>query len=559
MGLITGAEQLGDDNRLLRDCITLSLNSDQSEQARLAQLSIFPAAFDTAAAAAVLNVDQLEASVKLDALWRRSLVSKEAVTPRSSKKRYILHLLIRDLSAEGAEGQADYASAQLRFMRYFLDLWSSAKADTEESQHRLQLQRQNVAKAVELLAAQQQPLADFQAYCSLGDIALDSVYNARLDMPTVTAALSKLRTWAQAANDADAILGSREQLAYLQSRDPKEAKNARDELQQIQTDRTAASGSNSASLTLCLEGLANAAVTMRCNGQLTNDEANAIVDECREEKYHILMATCGKSCAATLRAAGWMAYGLPDTDDSIEQLSVHLKSATETLTACHPATLAIQSQFAQQLSQGTHRKMCSCAALCKQLLALEQQNFDDDPKSVILAWLDHHAKQCEERFTSLADDTVLAILSFGTAMTRCTRPEQQQAGLQKVEHGMRLGEQCWGKNDEWLLDSRLDRHVTALQCLWRLDDAMAIVKDTLQLSKQAYGETTTYITQCMQLEAKLLQCQGKYHDAQTVLEKAAQHHLKAQQGPSDQNSSNMSLLMSGIPLDLANNLSLQGR
>lgn len=121
MGLIRGAEQLGDDSRLLRDCITLSVNSDQSEQARLAQLSIFPAAFDTAAAAAVLNVDQLEASVKLDALWRRSLVSKEAVTPRSSKKRYILHLLIRDLSAEGAEGQADYASAQHRFMRYFLD------------------------------------------------------------------------------------------------------------------------------------------------------------------------------------------------------------------------------------------------------------------------------------------------------------------------------------------------------------------------------------------------------------------------------------------------------
>jgi len=98
-----------------------------------------------------------------------------------------------------------------------------------------------------------------------------------------------------------------------------------------------------------------------------------------------------------------------------------------------------------------------------------------------------------------------------------------------------------------------------LQRLWRLDDAMAIVKGTLQLSKQAYGETTTYITECMQLEAKLLQRQGKYHEAQTVLEKAAQHHLEARQGPSDQDGSNMSLLMSSIPLDIAFNLSLQGR
>lgn len=134
---LKGMESLANSTRLRR-CIEPSLRSLPLQRAALAYLTIFPASFDIAAAAAVLDLDVSTAKRSLRLLQNCSLVSADSCP---SGQQYSLHLFIRELAAEGFEGQPDYISAQQRFVQHFLLIWRSAQQATAESQQRLQQQR----------------------------------------------------------------------------------------------------------------------------------------------------------------------------------------------------------------------------------------------------------------------------------------------------------------------------------------------------------------------------------------------------------------------------------
>ena len=552
-GLVKGVEMLGDDDEWLRKCIKPSLNSVESERAVLSYLSIFPASFDVEAAAAVLGVDMSTAKRKLLFLQRRFLVSAQAAVKRDPQgQQYFLHLLIRELSAENMEDQADYVQVQHRFVCYFLTLWKASEQDTEESDQRLNVQRQSVAKAVKLLSEQQQPLENFQAFCSLGIHALLSVNSARLDLNIVITALGKLLSWARQADYVEALLGAREQLAYLLSTDHKKCQDANSELQAVLAERQARSSPGDASLVLCLEGLANAAVTLGNAGMLPTDEAETACDAYRGRILAILTATHGDACSATLRSAGWVAFGLQDMDASVQQLRSVFDKAVCSLGARHPATADIQSHLAERLSQASHKEMCSSAAFLKKhvngMTGLEAAL----PAAVIQAWLREHLQKCQQQLGPLSTATITAHLSLGAMLTRSHEAIQQREGLQEIRQGLQLGESYWGKHDEYFLHAEMEVHAAALQRLWQLDDAFTVIDGVLQLGQQAFGDESSYITHCMLQQAKLLQLQGKYTAAEEML-KAAEEQLQGRQG------SNMSLVTCGLCFDMAANLSLQGR
>lgn len=387
---LKGVEGLAHSDRLRR-CIEPSLNSLPSERAALAFLSMFPASFDTTAAAAVLGTDLPTANCKLRLLQNRSLISAE-VRPNScsSGQQHSLHLFIRDLAAEGLQAQPDYISAQQRFVQHFLLIWRSAQQDTAESQQRLQQERQNAAKAVEMLAAMQQPVNISEDCCNLGIIALDSMDVVRLDTPTVAAALKTLLCWAPTSGSAEAVLAAREQLAYVQSRDAATCQEANSELLSVLNTRLAASGPNSYSLVICLEGLANAAVLMGCSGQTTSHEADRACDEWRRQHVSMLEATKGKASSEYLRAAAWVAYGLTDIDDSVKELRALWAHAVQDLGANRPATLAIQSQFAINLSMATRKEMLDSVEPLLGYLGSPASPDNGLPDSIITAWLEQH-------------------------------------------------------------------------------------------------------------------------------------------------------------------------
>ena len=554
---IKGMEDLANSDRLRR-CIEPSLNSLPSERAALACLTMFPASFDSTAAAAVLGTDLPTANWKLRLLQNRSLVSAEA-RPDShpSSQQYSLHLFIRDLAAEGLQAQPDYISAQQRFVQHFLLIWRSAQQDTAESQQRLHQQRQSVAKAVEMLAAMQQPLSISEDCCNLGIIALDSIDVVRLETPTVAAALKTLLCWAQASGSAEAVLAAREQLAYVQSRDAATCQEANAELLSVLHTRLGTSGPNSYSLVMCLEGLANAAVLMGCSGQTTGHEADHACDEWRKQLVSMLEATKGRESPAYLRAAAWVAYGLSDNDDSVKELRALWADAVWALGANHPATLAIQSQFAVNLSTATRQEMLNSAEPLRESKGSLPYSDDGLPDSIISAWLEQHWQQCQDQLGLFDNDTVYAQLSFGTILTRCSGAAERSRGLELIAKGMHQAEVCWGKCDEYTLNAQLDVHASALQRLWKLQEALIVVDNIMQLSKEEFGPNSTYIVTCLQSKAKLLQLMGNYSECESTLECARQQVQAAQTPRSD--SIELTLAKTGVYLDMAENFSLQGR
>lgn len=554
---LNGMERLANSDRLRR-CIEPSLNSLPSERAALACLTMFPASFDSTAAAAVLGSDMSAASWTLRLLQNRSLVSAEAKPDsRSSGQQYCLHPFIRDLAAEGWQTQPDYIFAQQRFVQHFLLIWRSVQQDTAESQQRLQQQRQNIAKAVMMLAAMHQPLNISEDCCNLGVIALDTMDVVRLDTPTLAAALKTLLCWARTSGSAEAVLAAREQLAYVQSRDPRTCQEANAELLSVLHTRQATSGTNSYTLVPCLEGLANAAVLMGCSGQTTIHKANQACDQWRGQLVSMLEASKGRGSSQYLRAAAWVAYGLNDNDDSVKQLRALWADAVQALGSHHPATLAIQSQFAINLSMATRKEMLITVEPLREHLGRFLHPEDGLPDSIVGAWLGQHLQQCQEQLGQFDNDTVFAQLSFGTFLTRCSGAAERSHGMDLIAEGMQQAEVLWGKNDEYTLNAQLDVHAAALQRLWKLEDALVVVDTTMQLSKQEFGPISTYIGTCMQSKAKLLQHMGRYSECERTLEHTRQQVQAAQIPNSD--SIELTLAQSGVYLDMAENLSLQGR
>ena len=126
-----------------------------------------------------------------------------------------------------------------------------------------------------------------------------------------------------------------------------------------------------------------------------------------------------------------------------------------------------------------------------------------------------------------------------------------------VAKGMQQAEVCWGTHDEYTLNAQLDVHASALQRLWKLQEALVLVNSTLQLSKEEFGPNSTYIVTCLQSKAKLLQLMGNYSACESTLE-CARHQVEAAQTP-ESDSIELTLARTGVYLDMAENLSLQGR
>ncbi|KAA6419113.1 MAG: hypothetical protein FRX49_10853 [Trebouxia sp. A1-2] len=461
---LNGMERLANSDRLRR-CIEPSLNSLPSERAALACLTMFPASFDSTAAAAVLGSDMSAASWTLRLLQNRSLVSAEAKPDsRSSGQQYCLHPFIP---------------------------------------------------------------------------------------------LKTLLCWARTSGSAEAVLAAREQLAYVQSRDPKTCQEANAELLSVLHTRQATSGTNSYTLVPCLESLANAAVLMGCSGQTTIHKANQACDQWRGQLVSMLEASKGRGSSQYLRAAAWVAYGLNDNDDSVKQLRALWADAVQALGSHHPATLAIQSQFAINLSMATRKEMLITVEPLREHLGRFLHPEDGLPDSIVGAWLGQHLQQCQEQLGQFDNDTVFAQLSFGTFLTRCSGAAERSHGMDLIAEGMQQAEVLWGKNDEYTLNAQLDVHAAALQRLWKLEDALVVVDTTMQLSKQEFGPISTYIGTCMQSKAKLLQHMGRYSECERTLEHTRQQVQAAQIPNSD--SIELTLAQSGVYLDMAENLSLQGR
>lgn len=549
---LMGMEQLTNSTRL-RNCVASSLDSLPHGRISLAHLSLFSGSFGITAAAAVLGVSEAEAKSQLLGLWSRRLISAEQEQP---DQQYSLHLFIRELAAEGLKSQQHYILAQQRYIQHFLLVWRSAEADTTEALQHLQRQRHDVAKAVKLLAEWDQPLNVCQACCDLGIIALDSLDVIRLKTPTVTAALQQLLHWVPKCVSPETILAAREQLAYMQSGDVTSCVAAKKELLDILQQRGGTAGPDSYSLVLCLEGLANTAVVLGNSGRLSMHEANKDCDNWRSQLVNMLRVTKGLQSPQYLRAAAWFAYGLTDQDGSSRQLRVLWKTAASELGSTHPATIAIQTQFATNLSSASHEALISGATHLRAYLHAPFTERQASPEDVVCAWLRQHLLQCET-LGDLDNDIVFAQLSLGTMLTRCSAPTRQQEGLDMIAKAIQGLQLLWGRDDEYVLDAMLDKQVTALQRLWQLDDALEVVDRAWELSKDGFGENSAYKACCMQSKAKLLQLKGDLATAEEAL-KDAEQHLRATH-VSESLDVEVTLARSGVYLETAEIFTLQGR
>lgn len=252
-----------------------------------------------------------------------------------------------------------------------------------------------------------------------------------------------------------------------------------------------------------------------------------------------------------------MAYGLNDNNASVQELRALWADALQALGANHPATLAIQSQFAVNLSTASREEMLRSVQPLRMHLGSFPQQDDSLPENVISVWLEQHWQQCQQYLGPWDNDAVYAQLSLGTILTRNSGAVAQRRGLELISTGMQQAELSWGKHDEYTLNAQLDVHAAALQRLWKLEDAVMVVDTTLQLSKEEFGLNSTYITTCMQSKAKLLQLMGKYSECERLLECARQQVQAAH--TSDGDTLELTLAQSGVYLDMADNLSLQGR
>lgn len=560
VGLVKGMKDLGQDERL-RTCIMPSL---KTERAALACLSIFPGKFDEKAAAAVLGSEVASARQKLLVLQSLSLVEKVSTGSSPVHQPYSMHLLLRELAAEGIEADtavaAEYVLGQQRFMHHFLGVWKAAQQDTLQSQQCLLHMWQSVDKAIAMLATQEllhQPRV-YSSYCSLGRIPLDTTF-FKLKTDTVTKALEKLLAWAQQDGSAEDKLAAQEQLAYFRSDDPKLCELAEKDLTEVLDKREAMVPRDDYSLITCLEGLANVAVLMECIGKLPTSTANADCDRHRSRAADILHATRDLDDPETLRSDAWVAYGLSDIDNSVQDLQRLLIRAQGALPEGHPATFCIQSQLAHKLCDATRDQMCETArALCGPEAMADLERNGGSPMSFVLLWLQEHLKLCQDRmFGDVHHETVLAELSLGTACTRCNEGGQHdmEAGMQHIVKGIEAAKICWGPYDEWTLDVTLEVQVAALQRLGKYDEALGVVKATMELGKEGFGDKSEYIASCKQIEARLQQLMGNYLEAEGKLN-AVEFQLRAAHG---HDVKELSLIQTGLRLDMARNLSFQGR
>ena len=322
LGLSKGIECISKDKRL-RLCISSSLERMPSnDRLALAILSMFPTKFDVKATTAVLGIPRLPTIQSLERLRLKCWIRD------SSDGHYQLHLLIQAMAADTYEQHPDFLAAKQAFIAYYLAMLQSVKPEYVEAgvkgMQQLRSQHLSVIKALQELALQETPVParELMQHCHLGLTALRALTCLRVDSATVVQAMRKLLTWAEAADNPEAIASAREQLGYGLATMPGHRQEAERELSAALASRQLMHGPDHLSSAVALTGLAALFAAKTRDSNSTNSAEQQAIDYV-QQLYQVLCSNKGKGDPETVLCAIDVACYMPNSMDKPICLSSH--------------------------------------------------------------------------------------------------------------------------------------------------------------------------------------------------------------------------------------------
>lgn len=521
-------------------CVASPLHHlDLADRQCLACLSIFPHDFSLSAAAAVLGQDQSDTKFCL-----QRIANSQCVSADLRKARFSMHLLIRDIAAEGFMQDAKYLAAERRFVVLHLDELSRASyLHTPEGLQQLKSlarSRVNFQKAFCYLARfikQKKPLEPekMRSYCSLSLSALLFVEALKLETietkQVVSEAMQQLLEWTEAAEDHESANFARAQLGAVLLMVPGPARAAKHELTKAYGAIISMKGPQCKDLIQPLHALSNAVDALWHMGDLSEGEADVEAGAYVEAEYALLSEHMDINHPQSVMCLADVAYYKPDTQQKIIDLTQQVQHAEKVLGPLHPAMLPVQLQLC--------RSMCNADA--EQLTRAIQKLRD---------LLDH----CQQHFGSKHLYTAQVQLELGNALTL----SQQEEGLCVMRQGLLGLVTQLGQTHELLLLYHVDWLVPALLAMGKAEDAIKELEQTSALYDQTFGPDSCIAVQCLRhlAEANCMLHNLSVAHSQLV---QAETKVKRHRHSLPENLQNAAVAKEGIMLDLARLLEKQSR